>query len=111
MLCMQIGIDLVKIAEIEAKSKDNPQFVSHLLTPEETKVWQMPTLAGKIAAKEAILKTGYIHPGQWHHIQIFNDDFGQPQAYDQNGVLIETLHISISHTDELCVATALYDNK
>lgn len=107
---MQVGIDVVHISDIEEKIHRSNTFVHTLLSPDECKDWYIPSLAGKIAAKEAIIKTGFISPGEWLSIKIINDEAGKPTVYDAHDMPIEKMHISISHTDMVCVAIALYEN-
>lgn len=104
---MKIGIDLVDIEELEKMIEDNPKIIEKMLSPLETKMWRMETLAGKIAAKEAIQKTGYNKAGGWLNIQILNNDEGEPYVIDKTGRKIDNLQVSISHKKDLAIAVAL----
>jgi len=106
---MRIGIDILKIEDVEKKASDNPKFINQLLTEVETKDWNIKKFAGKIAAKEAIIKTGYIKAGEWHKVQIVNSDTGEPIVNDHFGSQLEKIQISISYSDKYCVSVALYD--
>lgn len=104
---MKIGIDIVDIEELGKKVADNPKIIEKMLSSQETKEWRMEALAGKIAAKEAIQKTGYIKAGEWLEIQILNKDSGEPYVVDKTGGKLDNLQVSISHKKDLAVAVAL----
>lgn len=104
---MEVGIDLIEIENLENIIKRTPSFLSKILADQEQTGANIQTLAGKIAAKEAILKTGYIGVGEWHKILILSDKTGKPHAYNTSGKIIKNLKISISHTDKYAVAMAL----
>lgn len=104
---MKIGIDLIELESLEKKIKDNPEFIKHVLIDDECGNWELATLAGKIAAKEAIIKTGFIKPGEWKKVVIDKRGNGSPFVCDANGVEIKNLHISISHSENLAVAVAI----
>ncbi len=104
---MKIGIDIVDIEELKGKVADNPNMLDKVLFFDEMKEWKMETLAGKIAAKEAIQKTGYIKAGGWLNIQILNNDDGEPYVVDKTGKKIDNLQVSISHKKGLAVAVAI----
>lgn len=102
-----VGIDLIEIENLKEIIARTPNFVSKILTDEELKDANIQTIAGKIAAKEAIIKTGYIGVGEWHKILILSDKTGKPYTRDTSGNIINNLKISISHTDKYAVAVAL----
>ncbi len=108
---MPIGIDLIEIKNVEKKIQENSGFLEHVLSDDECSKSQIQTLAGKIAAKEAIIKTGFLKPGEWLKIQILTDDSGKPNVYTADGELISGLEISISHTRDTAIAIAIYNEK
>lgn len=108
---MPIGIDLIEIKNLETKINENSGFLEHLLSDDECSKWQIQTLAGKIAAKEAIIKTGFLKPGEWLKVQILTDDSGKPKVYTAYGEIIKSLEISISHSQNIAIAIALYEEK
>lgn len=105
---MKIGIDLVDIGELEKKMADNPKIIEKMLSLDETREWRLEKLAGKIAAKEAIQKTGYIKTGEWLEIQILNKEDGEPYVVDKTGKKLDNLQVSVSHTKNLAVAVAVW---
>ncbi len=108
---MQIIIDLIKIKNKEKKIQENSGFLEHMLSDDECLKWQVQTFAGKIAAKEAIIKTGFMKPGEWLKVKILSDVSGKPQVYSSNGEIIKSLEISISHSENFAIAVAVYEEK
>lgn len=104
---MNIGIDIVELQSLKKKVKDSPQFIEHILTEEECGNWELITLAGKIAVKEAIIKTGFIKPGEWKKVIISKNKDGSPAVCDANGLKITNLYISISHSENFAIAVAI----
>lgn len=106
---MNIGIDIVEIERISKTISGSTEFVNKILHPEEIKNWDIQSICGKIAAKEAMIKTGYITSGDWKKVKILSAESGKPQVYDENGRLISGMHLSISHTSSLAIAVAIYE--
>lgn len=114
------GIDIVLIARIE-KIAQNSRFFTRVFTPGEIALFEssgkkIETIAGRFAAKEAILKsmgcglcdlplTG---------IELLRADTGQPTvslagaAHERAQTLgISRIHISISHDGGFAIAQAI----
>lgn len=104
---MKIGIDAVDIEDLEKKINESGNFLAQILTEEELKNNSLEHLAGKIAAKEAIVKTGFIRAGEWLDIKILSSESGEPRVYAKEGKRIENLEISISHIKSIAVAVAI----
>lgn len=117
------GIDLVECARIEAICRKHPeQFLGRVLTAAErayceTKKNPLPHIAGRFAAKEAILKvigTGWRGAIAWTDMEILNDSSGQPHvkltghtkkvAADLG---IDRIMLSITHTQQHASASAI----
>lgn len=106
---MKIGIDVVEIKRISKIISESSEFINKILYPKEMEPWNIQSICGKIAAKEAVIKTGYILVGQWKKIMILSSDGGEPQVFDENKVLVSKLYVSISHTSNLAIAMAVYE--
>ena len=106
---MKIGIDVVEIDRTHKIILESAKFVDKILSPEEIGSWNLQSICGKIAAKEAIIKTGYISAGEWKKVKVIASDSGEPQIFDENHTLISKIHISISHTPTLAIAVAVYE--
>ncbi|GJM26984.1 MAG: holo-[acyl-carrier-protein] synthase [Phycisphaerae bacterium] len=117
------GIDIVECPRIaDLLSKHPDRFLNRILTPKERERADrlhspIPHIAGRFAAKEAILKvlgTGWRGGIAWTDIEITNDEMGAPLA-ELSGMCaqvakdleIERIMLSISHTDTVATASAL----
>jgi len=116
------GIDHVEVEEFRDELEANPKLASTLFTKTElsessTVQSQMERLAGRFAAKEAILKafkTGWSDDVDLTEIEVSNDDSGAPFVVltGRTGALacnlgIQKIEISISHTRHVAMAIAV----
>lgn len=117
------GIDLVDFPRIEDMlAKHGERFLDRVFTPreqadaEETRN-RVEKLAGRFAAKEAVLKligTGWRGEIAWTDIEVINNPLGQPQVNISGEVKriadelqIEQITISITHTANFAIASAV----
>jgi holo-[acyl-carrier protein] synthase len=119
-----LGTDLIECARIrDVWSRHGDRFAERVLTPAERAYVQtyasdiVPRVAGRFAAKEAILKvlgTGWRGQIAWCDMEILNDSAGRPsvtltgecrRVADQLG--ITCILISITHTENYASATAI----
>ncbi len=117
------GVDLVDNERIERIWKQHPdRFLSRILTAAERAYCgrmknPIPNIAGRFAAKEAILKvigTGWRGGIAWTDIEILNDPSGRPHVslagHTQkiaHRLGISQIMLSITHTDTQAVASAI----
>ncbi len=117
------GIDLVECVRIKRILEHHRQrFLDRVLTPLEqqrSKVYKdpIPFIAGRWAAKEAILKmigTGWRGKISWTDMEILPDDLGQPvvaltgeTARIAAAKGIRRVLISITHTEHTAAASAM----
>ncbi len=125
-LCMSIishGVDIAECSRIQdLLEKHRERFLDRCLTKaEQERANQLrnpiPHITGRFAAKEAILKvlgTGWRGQIAWTDMEITNDEFGAPQvsltgecARVASGLGIERILLSISHTDNQAIASAI----
>jgi holo-[acyl-carrier protein] synthase len=106
-----IGIDIVEVGRI-AKAMQHDQFVRRILTEHEETYCQTATrVAGRWAAKEAIIKAVGI-PFLMKDIEILNDPMGQPHVnildsrFDSKRLRI---YISITHEKTHAAAVAVVE--
>ena len=104
-----VGIDIIDIETLRDKISSSDLFLRRILSEPEIGKSKIESIAGRIAAKEAVLKTGFILPGEWKKIIISADETGSPVVLDLNGSRISQLKITISHTSKVAVAVALYE--
>ncbi len=120
------GIDIIEIQRVaKAMERHGQRFVDRLLSAEE----QQPLgpspiaterIAGRFAAKEAVLKAlgCGLSNLSWHEIVIVADAHGAPQcrlldraAEWAAGRQIERVHITISHSRDYAVAQAIAEGR
>jgi holo-[acyl-carrier protein] synthase len=126
MAIVGIGLDLVKIERIRAMvDRWQERFLRRLYTEAEQqlsakRMSPYAFLAGRFAAKEAILKalgTGWMDGIRWRDIQVLNDPSGKPiaTADGRAGLLIQQagvthILVSVSHDGDYAIAEAVLTN-
>ncbi|MGE5530317.1 MAG: holo-ACP synthase [Patescibacteria group bacterium] len=121
LLVIGIGIDLVEIGRIQAAmDRAGRRFLERVFTPRERllcngRAWR---LAGRFAAKEALLKavgTG-LRGFTWREIEILADGQGAPAVSCHGGFAaalsargVSRIHLSISHSRDFAIAQALLE--
>ncbi len=117
------GIDLIECERIARVWQLHPErFLARILTDAERTYCErmknpVPHIAGRFAAKEAVLKalgTGWRGPISWTDIEVTNDASGQPQvtlsgptAEIARGRGIVSLVVSVTHTESYAAASAI----
>ena len=117
------GIDLVDCPRIEEMLKRHgDRFVQRIFTTAEqtyaqTNKNKVEKLAGRFAAKEAVLKlmgTGWRGKIAWTDIEVINNSSGQPEVILSGEVEkiaarlgIKHVSISITHTANFAIASAV----
>jgi holo-[acyl-carrier protein] synthase len=117
------GVDLAEVARIAQMQADHGRhFLDRCFTPAEQAYCldhrlSAVHLAGRFAAKEAILKvlgTGWRGEIAWTDMEILNDPAGKPElrltgecARLARQLAITHWHVSISHTDTHALASAI----
>lgn len=124
MSVIGIGIDLIECARVrDVLERHGDRFMERLLTASEIEYVRtyhkevVPRLAGRFAAKEAILKvlgTGWRGKISWHDMEVLNNRSGRPQVTltgecarvaEQLG--IARVLVSITHTENYAAANAI----
>lgn len=117
------GIDLVDFPRIgEMMQRHGGRFCDRIFTPAEQKYAksnknETEKLAGRFAAKEAILKllgTGWRGKIAWTDIEVINNSAGQPEVTLSgevekiaNKLGIGHISVSITHTANFAIASAV----
>jgi holo-[acyl-carrier protein] synthase len=117
------GIDLVDCSRIERMiERHGERFVSRVFTEAEqayARKYHQPIerYAGRFAAKEAVLKlvgTGWRGRIAWTDVEVRNDPLGRPEVVLSGQVEeiarsmgIERISVSITHTADLAIASAV----
>ena len=115
-----IGTDLVEVSRIQSAIKESSErFLNRIYTPGEQKYCQSKAspgihYAGRFAAKEAVMKalksSGLNDPIAFSAIEIQSSSTGEPivnLAFEHDGIC----RVSISHTNSLAIASAIYTIK
>src|SRR6266404_930631 len=117
------GLDLIECERIAKILREHPdRFLARILTPTERAYCEkhkdpVQRIAGRFAAKEAILKalgTGWRGQIAWTDIEILNDSAGQPHVtlaghcrHVAATLTITKILLSITHTEKYAAASAL----
>lgn len=102
MTILGMGIDLVSIQRIK-EAMEKPGFLEKVLTERERAIVKTPeSVAGRWAAKEALMKTG-CGVKTFKEIEILPDETGQPRVTAPQGNWM----VSITHEKEMAAAVVL----
>lgn len=111
-----VGVDLVDIARFERALLRTPGLKSRLFADSEQIkngiALPLRSLAGRFAAKEALIKALGDSTGvTWHDMRIISDDHGNPsfELLDSTSAIaasrgITAIHLSLSHDAGIAVA-------
>ncbi len=124
-MIVSIGTDIVEVYRIRETIERTPRFVERVFTDSERDYCESKgaaaaqSFAGRFAAKEAFLKaikTGWRGKITWHDIEIHNDKNGAPflEIHGEaerllNSLGADSVHISISHTNEHATAQVILE--
>jgi holo-[acyl-carrier protein] synthase len=111
-----IGVDVVDLARFERALSRTPALKSRLFADAELvsgdRVLPLRSLAGRFAAKEALIKALGESTGiRWHHMQVVSNGHGNPsfllsdaaaRVAEAHGVT--AVHLSMSHDAGVAVA-------
>lgn len=108
------GIDIIEIGRMQkALDRWGEDFLKHIFNEEEieyAKDKKFPTqhYAARFAAKEAVYKAfGDNRTLGWKDVTILNDENGKPYCRFKNKAVDKNILISISHTKNYAVASAI----
>ncbi len=120
-MILGIGVDLVDLARFERSAARTPALLPRLFAHSELSGGSLRTdgrdvtvrsLAGRFAAKEALIKALPDSPGfSWHDIRVVSDPHGSP-GFELRGSAaataerygVSSVHLSISHDAGAAIA-------
>jgi holo-[acyl-carrier protein] synthase len=117
-----IGIDMIEVHRIRTAVQRRRTFLGKIFSEKEIKLsergqFRFEELAGRFAAKEAVLKaikTGWRGGITFRDVIVLNEPSGAPYAVLEgkakkhaDRIGIKAFHISISHTKELAIGMAI----
>jgi holo-[acyl-carrier protein] synthase len=115
-LIVGIGVDVVDLARFERALSRTPALASRLFADAELtsgdRVLPLRSLAGRFAAKEALIKALGESTGiRWHHMQVVSDTHGNPSFVLSDAAAsvaaargVTAVHLSMSHDGGVAVA-------
>ncbi len=111
-MILGVGVDTVQLSRFEAKLNETPRLKDRLFLDIETVDASVQTLAGRFAAKEAVIKALAGDSGlEWHGIEIGKESSGKPVVWLHGSTAkialqagIRKFHLSISHDGDNAVA-------
>jgi holo-[acyl-carrier protein] synthase len=112
-----IGVDVVDLTRFERAASRTPALLVRLFTPAERQL-PLHSLAGRFAAKEALIKAIGDSTGvRWHDMEVVSNELGNPSFVLHNAVagIVETLgidsiHLSMSHDAGVAVAYVIVES-
>jgi holo-[acyl-carrier protein] synthase len=112
-----IGVDLVDMNRFEHRVNKTPGLIEKIFREDERDV-AARTLAGRFAAKEALVKAfGGSNGMHWHDVKISKNELGAPlislfgstaEVATQKG--IANIHLSISHDGDYAMAYVIAES-
>lgn len=114
-----IGVDTVSLSRFEAKLEATGRLKDRLFLDIETVDASIQTLAGRFAAKEAVIKALAGDPAiEWHGIEIGKESTGKPVVWLHGNTAkvalqagVRKLHVSISHDGDSAVAFVIAEGE
>jgi holo-[acyl-carrier protein] synthase len=120
-----LGVDLIEIDRVkDAHQKFGKRFIDRLFTPQEAayclkKFDPYPSLAGRFAAKEAVIKAfshGFGGRWKWSQIEVVRDPSGKP-SLQMHGIFeklrldrrITAMSLTIAHSKRDATATVILE--
>jgi len=117
-----IGVDVVDLGRFERALMRTPALISRLFAQSEQQrdgvELSFRSLAGRFAAKEALIKAIGDSTGvRWHDMSVVSDGHGSP-SFAVNGSVaaiiaargIRTLHLSMSHDAGIAIAYVIAES-
>jgi holo-[acyl-carrier protein] synthase len=113
------GVDLVEVSRFEkAARRHGERFLKRLFTPSEMRYasqrkTMMQHLAARFAAKEAVVKALGAPKGlglKWKDLEVTRSKSGKPGVLFRGSMSRwkkRTVHLSLTHTHEHAIATAI----
>jgi holo-[acyl-carrier protein] synthase len=112
-----IGVDVVDLARFERAASRTPALLVRLFTEAERGL-PLHSLAGRFAAKEALIKAIGDSTGvRWHDMEVVSNELGNPSFVLHNAVAgivdargIDSIHLSMSHDAGIAIAYVIVES-
>ena len=118
-----IGVDVVDLARFEHALSRTPALKARLFAEAELSVGErvlpLRSLAGRFAAKEALIKALGESTGiKWHHMQVVSDSHGNPSFELTDAAAsvarkrgVASVHLSMSHDAGVAIAYVIAEGE
>ncbi len=111
-----IGVDVVDLTRFERAAARTPPLLVRLFTPAE-RTLPLHSLAGRFAAKEALIKAIGDSTGvRWHDMEVVSNALGNPSFVLHNAVArivaergVDSIHLSMSHDAGVAIAYVIVE--
>jgi holo-[acyl-carrier protein] synthase len=115
-MILGIGVDVVDLRRFEKAVNNTPAFAKRLFTEAE-RTLPLHSLAGRFAAKEALIKAIGDSTGvRWHDMEVVSNELGDPSFLLHNAVErivrekgVERIHLSMSHDAGVAIAYVIVE--
>ncbi len=112
-----IGVDVVDLTRFERAAARTPALLERLFTVAERRL-PLHSLAGRFAAKEALIKAIGDSTGvRWHDMEVVSNELGDPGFVLHNAVAkivrgrgVEHIHLSMSHDAGIATAFVVVES-
>jgi holo-[acyl-carrier protein] synthase len=112
-----IGVDVVDLARFERAASRTPALLERLFTAAE-RALPLRSLAGRFAAKEALIKAIGDSTGvRWHDMEVVSNELGNPSFVLHNAVArivrergVDSIHLSMSHDAGIAIAYVIVES-
>jgi holo-[acyl-carrier protein] synthase len=116
-MILGIGVDVVDLARFERSAARTPALLMRLFTPAE-RILPLHSLAGRFAAKEALIKAIGDSTGvRWHDMEVVSNELGNPSFVLHGAVSsivarrgIDSIHLSMSHDAGVAIAYVIVES-
>lgn len=122
-----MGVDLIEIERVKrAHLRHGQRFINRLFTPDEARYClkkkdPYPSLAGRFAVKEAVIKAfsrGFGGRWKWTQIEVVRELSGKP-TLKLTGIMeklrverkINRIHLTLAHSKRDATATVLFESE
>jgi holo-[acyl-carrier protein] synthase len=112
-----IGVDVVDLIRFERAAERTPALLERLFTVAE-RTLPLHSLAGRFAAKEALIKAIGDSTGvRWHDMEVVSNELGNPSFVLHNAVEsivrslgVNSIHLSMSHDAGIAIAYVIVES-
>ena len=112
-----IGVDVVDLRRFERAASRTPALLQRLFTEAE-RTLPLHSLAGRFAAKEALIKAIGDSTGvRWHDMEVVSNELGNPSFTLHNAVSrivadlgVDAIHRSMSHDAGVAIAYVIVES-